>query len=61
MTNSQPQMNSYLWAIGSIVSQFSASELVKERYQVFAPHIWQDTKPEQLPFIPEELPEVIIP
>ena len=61
MNNSKPQINSYLWAIGSVAARFSSSEMLQDRYQVISPQIWQDQQPEQLPFVPEKLPQAIIP
>jgi protein phosphatase len=35
--------------------------LVQDRYRVIAPQIWLDTQPEAPPYVPQELPEEIIP
>jgi protein phosphatase len=41
----------YLWAIGESVTQFSAGELVGDRYVVMNSHIWLETKPTEAPDI----------
>jgi protein phosphatase len=51
----------YLWAIGTSVPKIGLSEVVADRYEVIAPQIWLDTKPGQLPELPEQLPADIIP
>lgn len=51
----------YLWAVGSAAAEFAPGELLSDRYQVVSPQVWLDTKPGELPFAPEELPEYIIP
>lgn len=60
MNNSVLTKNIYLWAVGSISERFCASELIAERYRVIAPQIWQDTDPEKSPFLPEQLPVIVI-
>lgn len=55
MSSSKPLINRYLWAVGSAAAYVPVGELVRDRYQVVAPQIWQDTYPEQLPEIPERL------
>ena len=51
----------YVWAIGSNVLKINLSEVVADRYEVIAPQIWLDTKPGQLPELPEQLPTEVIP
>jgi len=55
MSSSNPLINRYLWAVGSAAALIPVGELVKDRYQVVAPRIWQDTHPELLPEVPEQL------
>lgn len=55
MSRSNPPMNRYLWAVGSSASLTPVGERVLDRYQVVAPQIWQDTRPELLPEMPEQL------
>lgn len=61
MSSSKPPINRYLWAVGSSAVHLSVGELVKDRYQVVAPQIWQDTQPELLPEFPETLGDTILP
>ncbi len=51
----------YLWVIGSNVLKINLSEVVADRYEVTAPQIWLDTKPGELPELPEQLPTEVIP
>lgn len=51
----------YLWAVGLAAADIPAGELLGDRYQVVTPQVWLDTKPGELPFAPEELPDYIIP
>ena len=55
MSSSNPLIHRYLWAVGSAAALIPVGELVKDRYQVVAPRIWQDTHPELLPEVPEQL------
>lgn len=54
-------MNRYLWASDPASAQIPPGVLVQDRYQVIAPQIWLDTQPETAPYVPQELPEEIIP
>lgn len=54
-------MNRYIWASDPASAQISPGVLIHDRYQVIAPQIWLDTQPEAPPFVPQELPEEIIP
>ena len=56
-----PLSKRYLWAIGESVPKINLSEVVADRYEVIAPQIWLDTKPGQLPELPEQLPADVIP
>lgn len=51
----------YLWATGRDASQFLPGERVSDRYQVIAPQVWQDTRPDQPISVPELLPHEILP
>ncbi len=61
MSQTASPINRYLWAVGSTAAQIPQHTLVSDRYQVIAPHIWLDTKPDQLPLIPATLPASITP
>src|SRR6478672_671635 len=61
MNRYEPLMNRYLWAVGSASAQIPTKNLVQGRYQVVAPQVWLDTRPEQPTYIPERLPNSIIP
>ncbi|NER52729.1 MAG: serine/threonine-protein phosphatase, partial [Symploca sp. SIO1A3] len=61
MSSSEPLTNPYLWAAGSAAAKIEVGEAVADRYQVIAPHIWQDTLPELPREIPEELKDNIVP
>ncbi len=61
MTSSKPLINRYLWAVGSATAYIPVGELVRNRYQVVAPQIWQDTHPEELPDISERFGSDILP
>ncbi len=50
----------YLWAVTPEI-EISVGELLGDRYYVIAPQVWLDTKPGQLPFMYEELPDYIMP
>lgn len=60
-TSQSPLIYRYLWAVGLAAADFPPGELLGDRYQVVAPQVWLDTRPAELPFAPEELPEYIIP
>lgn len=57
---SETEPNRYLWAIptGEPFDQKAPGTLVAGRYNVINSSIWEDTTPEQVPFIPEFLPEI---
>ncbi len=61
MSSSKPPINRYLWAVGSSAAHLSVGEVVKDRYQVVAPQIWQDTQPELQPEFPEKLGNTVLP
>lgn len=61
MSNSEPLIDRYLWAIGPTAAQIPPGELVQGRYQVVAPQIWLDTRPELPPYYPQELPDKFLP
>jgi len=54
MSSAEPQINRYLWAVGSAAALIPSGEQVTDRYQVVAPQIWQDLQPEVLPEVPEQ-------
>ncbi len=56
-----PLIYRYLWAIGAPAAQVAPGEWVAERYQVIAPQIWLDTYPGTLAYVPQELPDEVIP
>jgi len=60
MSRSQPLINPYLWAACPAAPQFSASELVADRFEIAASQIWQDTTPDRPLPIPDPLPEAIV-
>lgn len=51
----------YLWAVGSAAAQYPVGKQVGDRYYVVAPQIWLDTRPTDPPFVPQQLPEAILP
>ena len=51
----------YLWATTPTAKYIRVGEKVNERYQVVAPQIWQDLRPELLPEMPTQLGETILP
>ena len=61
MSSSEPPIHRYLWAADPASAQVPAGELIQGRYQVVAPQIWLDKQPELPPYVPQELPEEIIP
>ena len=61
MTTSESPINHYLWVADSISAPLPVGELIEGRYQVVAPQIWLDTAPEQPAYVPQELPDDIIP
>ena len=54
-------MDRYLWAVGPSAAQIPPAELVQGKYQVVAPQIWLETRPELPPHFPQELPDKLIP
>lgn len=50
----------YLWAIGKGVEKIAPGTVVGDRYQVIAPQIWLDTRPNRPPEAPEEIPENLL-
>ncbi len=61
MSSSKPLTNRYLWAAGSAATSIPVGETVTDRYQVVAPQIWQDTHPELLPEVPEQISGNVLP
>jgi len=61
MSTSKPLNNRYLWAAGTAAAYIPVGEVVKDRYQVVAPQIWQDMQPELPPEVPEQLSSNILP
>jgi protein phosphatase len=55
MNSSKQQTNRYLWATGIAAKYIPVKEIVRNRYQVVAPRIWQDLRPELSPEMPEQL------
>ena len=51
----------YVWALGHGTNKLPVGDLVDDRYQVIAPSIWLDTKPEQLPKVPSPVPQFAVP
>lgn len=49
----------YLWATTPAAKYIRVGEKVNERYQVVAPQIWQDLRPELLPEMPTHLGEIL--
>lgn len=50
-----------LWAIGTGTDTVAVGETVGDRYEVVAPQIWKDLKPETPPQTPDTLPESALP
>lgn len=61
MSSSASPINRYLWVADPIVIPFPAGELIQGRYQVVAPQVWLDTQPEHPSYVPQELPDLIVP
>lgn len=61
MSSSQSQGYPYLWAVGEVAAQKPPDTIVRDRYQVVAPHIWADTKPQIEPHVPALLPDEALP
>ncbi len=51
----------HLWAVGRDVEEVPQGKIIGDRYLVIAPQIWLDSRPDQLPSVPEELPLAIAP
>lgn len=51
----------YLWAIGEGIKACKPDELIAGRYLFKGERLLLDTKPDQLPEIPEEIPDVVVP
>lgn len=51
----------YVWALGHGTNKIPIGEIVDGRYQVVAPSIWLDTKPEEMPKVPEPVPSFALP
>ena len=49
----------YLWATTPAAKYIRVGEKVNQRYQVVAPQIWQDLRPELLPEMPTQLGEIL--
>ncbi|MGC1395060.1 MAG: protein phosphatase 2C domain-containing protein [Coleofasciculaceae cyanobacterium] len=49
----------YLWATTPAAKYIRVGEKVNERYQVVAPQIWQDLRPELLPEMPTQLSDIL--
>jgi protein phosphatase len=56
MTTAQPLMSRYIWAADRQATLIPADRLVEDRYQVIAPQLWLDTKPQEPPGILFPLP-----
>jgi protein phosphatase len=61
MNGSDTLINRYLWAAEPAVAEISPGRLIQDRYEVVAPQIWRDTQPEFDPYVPQELPDEILP
>ena len=51
----------YVWALGHGTNKIPIGDLVDDRYQVMAPSIWLDTRPEQMPKVPSPVPKFALP
>ena len=51
----------YVWALGHGTNKIPVGSLVDDRYQVVAPSIWIDQRPEELPKVPSPVPQFAIP
>lgn len=59
MQNAVPKH--YLWAVGEAIKACRPGELIAGRYLLKRSHIVQDTQPEALPEMPEEIPGAVAP
>ena len=48
-----------LWAIGAGTEAVAVGDTIGDRYEVIAPHIWKDLKPETPPATPESWPPTV--
>ncbi len=51
----------YVWALGHGTNKVPIGDIVDGRYQVVAPSIWLDTKPEKPPKVPDPVPSFVVP
>ena len=51
----------YVWALGHGTNKIPVGDLVDDRYQVIAPSIWLDKRPEEMPKVPSPVPQFAIP
>ncbi|MEO1620941.1 MAG: protein phosphatase 2C domain-containing protein [Cyanobacteria bacterium J06632_3] len=51
----------YVWALGHGTNKIPIGDRVDNRYQVVAPSIWLDTKPNEPPKVPEQVPSFALP
>lgn len=58
---SKSPIGQYVWALGHGTNKVPIGELVDGRYQVVAPSIWLDTRPEQPPKVPDPIPGFVVP
>ncbi|MEM8505550.1 MAG: protein phosphatase 2C domain-containing protein [Cyanobacteria bacterium P01_D01_bin.1] len=58
---SKPALKQYVWALGHATNKVPIGDLVDGRYQVVAPSIWLDTRPEQSPKVPDPIPDFVVP
>jgi protein phosphatase len=62
MSSLQLSGHRYLWAVGATAAQKPVGTLLEnDRYQIIAPQIWLDTRPETDPHVPEMLPDEALP
>lgn len=58
---SKSPFRQYVWALGHATNKVPIGDLVDGRYQVVAPSIWLDTRPEQPPKVPDPIPSFVAP
>jgi protein phosphatase len=51
----------YLWTVGPGVEEIPHGKVIADRYMVIAPQIWLDSRPDQVPSVPEQLPNAVVP
>ncbi|MGB3296460.1 MAG: protein phosphatase 2C domain-containing protein [Phormidesmis sp.] len=51
----------YLWALGQGTNTIPIGACVDNRYEVIGPSIWLDTKPDQMPKVPDPVPNFALP